>query len=127
MGHLQAHQRRSGRAPAPPPIPSKPPSTRHISSCYIFLPSTNPRTQLYLVSAKLCVCATPSFLSIYGFVELRPTQPEFAVTMLLVPIVVFKPLLAVYCIKREAAAGTAAVIVSVDRGLPPFPPAHTTH
>ncbi|KAF4546214.1 uncharacterized protein LTHEOB_4211 [Lasiodiplodia theobromae] len=67
--------------------------------------------QLYLVSAKLCVCATASFLFIYAFVELRPTQPEFAITMLLVPVAVCKPLLAVYCIKREAAAGTAAVII----------------
>lgn len=38
--------------------------------------------------------------------------------MLLVPVVVCKPPLAVYFIKREAAAGTAAVIVS---DLPPSP------
>lgn len=105
MGDLQTHQRRRRRAKAPSSVPGKykPP----VCCCSLLNGA-----QLYLVSAKLCLCSSVSFLFIYGFVELRPTQPEFAVTMLLVPGVVLKPVLAVYFIKREVAVGTAAIVVS---------------
>ncbi|GME52293.1 uncharacterized protein LTHEOB_4211 [Neofusicoccum parvum] len=64
---------------------------------------------LYLVTAKLCLFSSVGFLFIYGFVELRPEQPEFAVTMLLVPVAVLKPILAVYFIKHEVTSGAMTI------------------
>ncbi|KAL0262410.1 hypothetical protein SLS55_003856 [Diplodia seriata] len=85
--------------------------------------------QVYLVLIKLAFYFVFAFVVIYAFVNVHYTQPEFALTLAVIPLSLLTIAAAVYSTRKEARLGMALTIVS---SLPPPPPnspapTNTTH
>lgn len=68
-------------------------------------------TQMYLVLIKLTFYFVFSFVIIYAFVNVHYAQPEFPLTLAVIPISLLQVGLAVYYTRTEAKLGMAATIV----------------
>ncbi|EOD43537.1 hypothetical protein UCRNP2_9767 [Neofusicoccum parvum UCRNP2] len=67
--------------------------------------------QIFLVLMKLSFYFLVAFVIIYGFVDVHYEQPEFALTMAIIPAAMVQVLLSAYFTRRETRIGTAATIV----------------
>ncbi|RSM19565.1 hypothetical protein CDV31_001452 [Fusarium ambrosium] len=68
------------------------------------------RYQAYLVFLKISLLFVVLFVVVYGFVNVHYEEPEFGLTMSILPIVVIHAGVAAYCVTNEHKMGMFAVI-----------------
>ncbi|KAH7186283.1 uncharacterized protein B0J16DRAFT_343432 [Fusarium flagelliforme] len=64
----------------------------------------------YLVFLKVSVLLIILFVIVYGFINVHYVQPEFGLTMAIMPIAIIHAILASICVKREYLPGMIVVI-----------------
>lgn len=72
--------------------------------------------QIYLVLLKFAPFFIISFILIYDLIDVHYQEPEFSLTMAIIPAALIHVGLAVYCVRRETYIGMSLVVVS----LPPY-------
>ncbi|KAH7060447.1 hypothetical protein B0J12DRAFT_695823 [Macrophomina phaseolina] len=73
--------------------------------------------QIYLVLMKLAFYFVVSFVIIYGFVNVHYEQPEFALTMAIIPVAMLQVILSTFFIRRENRVGMIAAILVYAGGV----------
>ncbi|KAI8712324.1 hypothetical protein NCS52_01330200 [Fusarium sp. LHS14.1] len=74
------------------------------------------RYQAYLVFLKISLLFVILFVVVYGFLNVHYQQPEFGLTMAILPIAVIQASLAAYCVTNEHKKGMF-VVIALHLGL----------
>lgn len=70
-------------------------------------------SQIYLVFLKYTPYFVFAFLLIYGLIDVHYVEPEFSLTMAIIPATLLHLALAVYFVRHEILIGMTLVLVSL--------------
>jgi uncharacterized membrane protein len=69
--------------------------------------------QIYLCSLKYTPYFVFAFILIYGLIDVHYVEPEFSLTMAIIPATLLHLALAVYFVRHEIRIGMISVLVSL--------------